>query len=47
MIENGEIDTAPWINARVKLRDVPEAFEGLTRRQDLVKAIVEIGDEDL
>jgi hypothetical protein len=47
MIENGEIDTAPWINARVKLRDVPEAFEGLTKKPDLVKAIVEIGDEDL
>lgn len=47
MIEKGEIDTAPWINARVRLRDVPEAFEGLTKKQDLVKAMIEIGDEDL
>lgn len=47
MIEDGEIDTAPWINARLKLQDVPRAFEGLTKKPDLVKAIVEIGDEDL
>jgi 2-desacetyl-2-hydroxyethyl bacteriochlorophyllide A dehydrogenase len=47
MIEEGEIDTAPWINARVKLQDVPQAFEGLTKKPDLVKAIVEVGDEDL
>jgi threonine dehydrogenase-like Zn-dependent dehydrogenase len=47
MIENGEIDTTPWINTRLKLRDVPEAFEGLTKKQDLVKAMIEIGDEDL
>ncbi len=47
MIEKGQIDTAPWINARLKLRDVPAAFEGLTKKRDLVKAIVEIGDEDL
>jgi 2-desacetyl-2-hydroxyethyl bacteriochlorophyllide A dehydrogenase len=47
MIEDGEIDTAPWINARVKLQDVPQAFEGLTKKADLVKAMVEVGDEDL
>jgi len=47
MIENGKIDTAPWINARVRLQDVPQAFEGLTKKPDLVKAIIEVGDEDL
>jgi 2-desacetyl-2-hydroxyethyl bacteriochlorophyllide A dehydrogenase len=47
MIENGAIDTAPWINARLRLRDVPQAFAALTKKPDLVKAIVEVEDEDL
>jgi threonine dehydrogenase-like Zn-dependent dehydrogenase len=47
MLENREIDTTPWINERLRLRDIPAEFEGLTKRRDLVKAMVEVGDEDL
>jgi 2-desacetyl-2-hydroxyethyl bacteriochlorophyllide A dehydrogenase len=47
MIEAGEIDTDPWINARLPLRDVPRVFPELPNRPNLVKAIVEIDDSDL
>lgn len=46
MIERGEIDTKPWINARLRLRDVPESFGDLLKRADLIKAMVEIEDAD-
>lgn len=46
MIEAGDIDTAPWINARLKLRDVPRVFPELPSRPNLVKAIVEVDDGD-
>jgi 2-desacetyl-2-hydroxyethyl bacteriochlorophyllide A dehydrogenase len=46
MVERGEIDTGPWINARLPLAEVPREFAALRRRPDLVKAMVEVGDED-
>ena len=46
MIERGEIDTAPWINARLRLRDVPGEFEGLLRQPELIKAMVELDETD-
>ena len=46
MIERGEIDTGPWINARMRLRDVPEEFGGLLRQPELIKAMVELDESD-
>ncbi len=47
MIENGQVDTAPWITDRLALADVPRDFAALRQRPDLVKAMVEVGDSDL
>lgn len=47
MIERGEIDTAPWINRRLALADVPSEFPELPRTPGLVKAVIEVGDEDV
>lgn len=46
MIEDGRIDTAPWITERLRLRDVPGSFSGLAKLPNLVKAIVEVEDSD-
>jgi 2-desacetyl-2-hydroxyethyl bacteriochlorophyllide A dehydrogenase len=46
MIEAGDIDTAPWINARLQLQDVPRVFPELPYRPNLVKAIVDVDDGD-
>ena len=46
-IENGRIDTAPWITARMALSMVPEQFSQVTADPTLVKSIVEISDADL
>ena len=47
MIEEGKIDTAPWINHRLKLSEVASDFQGLRQIPGLVKAVIEVGDEDL
>jgi 2-desacetyl-2-hydroxyethyl bacteriochlorophyllide A dehydrogenase len=47
MIEQGKIDTAPWVNHRMKLSEVSEDFKDLRQIPGLVKAIIEVGDEDL
>lgn len=47
MIERGEIDTAPWINHRMDLADVPAEFKGLREIPGLVKAVIEVRDSDL
>jgi 2-desacetyl-2-hydroxyethyl bacteriochlorophyllide A dehydrogenase len=41
-IEEGKIDTSPWITDRLALSDVPSQFQDLTKKQTLVKAIVEV-----
>ena len=45
MIEEGGTDTAPWINARVKLQDVPQAFEEPTRN-GLLRPVVEVEETE-
>lgn len=47
MIEEGRIDTSPWVNHRLKLEQVPSDFQQLGKKPDLVKAVIEVGDEDL
>jgi 2-desacetyl-2-hydroxyethyl bacteriochlorophyllide A dehydrogenase len=47
MIEEGKIDTGPWVNHRLKLSQVAEDFQALRGIPDLVKAVIEVGDEDL
>lgn len=42
-IENGEIDTAPWITHRAPLGEVPAMFESWTRPETgVLKAVIEI-----
>jgi 2-desacetyl-2-hydroxyethyl bacteriochlorophyllide A dehydrogenase len=45
MIEEGRIDTSPWITDRVRLSDVPRVFAELRQRPHCIKAIVEIDDD--
>ena len=47
MIEDGRIDTAPWVNHRLRLSEVTSDFVGLRGIPGLVKAVIEVGDEDL
>jgi 2-desacetyl-2-hydroxyethyl bacteriochlorophyllide A dehydrogenase len=44
LIEEGTIDTRPWITHRMKLVEVPERFPLLRRESSCVKAIVELDD---
>jgi 2-desacetyl-2-hydroxyethyl bacteriochlorophyllide A dehydrogenase len=46
MIENGEIDTRPWITHRMFLSQVPKIFGGLRQQSGLMKAMIEVSDED-
>ncbi|MDA1313732.1 MAG: zinc-binding alcohol dehydrogenase family protein [Acidobacteria bacterium] len=46
LIEEGEIDTTPWITHRLELEEVPERFKDLPGGAGLVKAIVDVGDAD-
>ena len=46
-IEDGRINTAPWITARMELSKVPEQFVRVTEDPDLVKSIVTTDDADL
>ena len=46
-IEEGAIDTSPWITHRLALEDVTRVFADLPKRPGLVKAIVEVRDSDL
>jgi len=47
MIERGEIDTAPWVNHRMPLAEVPSEFRHLREIPGLVKAVIEVGEQDL
>jgi 2-desacetyl-2-hydroxyethyl bacteriochlorophyllide A dehydrogenase len=42
MIEDGRIDTRPWITHRLRLSDVPADFPALPQQPRLVKAIIEV-----
>jgi threonine dehydrogenase-like Zn-dependent dehydrogenase len=46
MIEDGSIDTDPWINFRMGLADVPSQFPLLRQQPNLVKAMIEVQDTD-
>ncbi|RYX83127.1 zinc-binding alcohol dehydrogenase family protein [bacterium] len=42
-MENGEIDTSPWITHRAPLHEVPETFESWTNpRNGVLKAMIEL-----
>ncbi len=43
LIEEGRIDTAPWITHRMSLDEVPRRFPEIPGREGLVKAMVEVG----
>jgi len=42
MIEQGVIDTAPWITHRMRLDEVPREFPLLRTREQLVKAVISV-----
>jgi 2-desacetyl-2-hydroxyethyl bacteriochlorophyllide A dehydrogenase len=42
MIEDGTIDTSPWITDRLPLSEVPSQFESLYSRPNLLKCIIEV-----
>ncbi|MEL6311462.1 MAG: hypothetical protein AAFQ17_03690, partial [Pseudomonadota bacterium] len=42
LIEDGRIDTLPWINRRLDLWSLPDAFAELAGQPDLVKAMIEV-----
>lgn len=43
-IEEGKIDTSPWITDRLALSEVSSQFQHLPKRQTLIKAIVDVQD---
>ncbi len=47
MIEDGGIDTGPWVNHRLLLSRVPDDFADLRANPELVKAVIEVEDSDL
>jgi len=46
LIEEGRIDTTPWVTHRLGLDEVPEVFAGLREQPGLVKAMIEVADAD-
>jgi 2-desacetyl-2-hydroxyethyl bacteriochlorophyllide A dehydrogenase len=42
MIDEGKIDTKPWVTNRMRLDEVPERFAGLPKDPDLVKCMIEV-----
>ena len=46
LIEEGKIDTTPWITDRFSLADVPFKLKDLPTSPTLIKAIVELDDSD-
>jgi alcohol dehydrogenase len=45
LIEDGKIDTSPWITHRAALEEVPERFtEWLNPASGVLKAVVSVGD---
>ena len=45
LIEEGRLDTGPWITHRLPLEAVPEGFAELPGKPGLVKAMIEVGGE--
>jgi 2-desacetyl-2-hydroxyethyl bacteriochlorophyllide A dehydrogenase len=46
MIEDGRIDTSPWITTRMVLAEVPSRFPLLRNEPNLLKAMIEVQDSD-
>lgn len=46
MIEEGQIDTSPWITHRMRLAEVPGRFADLPREPACIKAMIEVSDDD-
>lgn len=44
LIEEGRVDTTPWITDRLSLSDVSRVFGELRQRPHLIKAIVDVDD---
>jgi 2-desacetyl-2-hydroxyethyl bacteriochlorophyllide A dehydrogenase len=44
LIEQGKINTAPWITHRLRLAQVPARFPSLPREPDCIKAMIELPD---
>ncbi len=42
MIEEGRIDTSPWITGRLRLEDIPARFDDLTCERTGVKTMIEV-----
>ena len=42
LIEEGKIDTRPWITHRLPLAEVPQQFPTLYEQPDLVKAVIDV-----
>lgn len=47
LIEEGKIETDPWITTRMTLAEVPARLKDLPANSSLIKAIVELDDSDL
>ncbi len=43
MIEDGRIDTSPWITHRLRLEEVPARFDQIRSAPDLVKCVIDTG----
>jgi 2-desacetyl-2-hydroxyethyl bacteriochlorophyllide A dehydrogenase len=46
MIEEGRLDTTPWITDRMALTEVPRRLQELPGKPSLIKALVELDDSD-
>jgi len=42
MIDEGRIDTTPWVTHRIDMDDVPDRFAGLPKDLNLVKCIIDV-----
>ncbi len=47
MIEDGSIDTSPWITCRLGLDEVCSQFPSLRQQPNLLKAMIEVRDSDV
>ncbi len=45
LVEQGAIDTAPWITHRMKLSEVPKRFTQIREWTNCIKAMVEVGQD--
>ena len=46
MIEEGQIDTSPWITHRMPLAEVPSRFADIPKQAGWIKTIIELSDGD-